>query len=72
MTDPGPTLSPAGAEAVWRRAAQLQAEAARRLDDRSRTLALAGEPAVVVSAGLDRSLRRSPASRRSPPPSSDP
>lgn len=45
MTDPHQTLSPDHAEAVWRRAAQLQAEAARRLDERSRTLALAGESA---------------------------
>lgn len=42
MTEPGTSLSPDRAAAVWRRAAQLQAEAAQRLEERSRTLAVAG------------------------------
>lgn len=45
MTEPGETLSPDHAAAVWRRAAQLQAEAAQRLDERSRALAVRGEAA---------------------------
>lgn len=45
MTEPGTSLSPDRAAAVWRRAAQLQAEAAQRLEERSRTLAVHGEPA---------------------------
>jgi hypothetical protein len=45
MTESDESLSPDRAAAVWRRAAQLQAEAAQRLDERSRTLAVRGEPA---------------------------
>jgi hypothetical protein len=45
MTEPEGSLSPDRAAAVWRRAAQLQAEAAQRLEARSRTLAVRGEPA---------------------------
>jgi hypothetical protein len=37
--EPDDTLSPQHAEAVWRRAAQLQAQAAQRLEERSRALA---------------------------------
>jgi eukaryotic-like serine/threonine-protein kinase len=66
MTDPDETLAPDRAEAVWRRAAQLQAEAARRLEERSRALARAGDAAAhpdhftleevraaAVAAGID-------------------
>jgi hypothetical protein len=45
MTEPNESLSPERAAAVWKRAAQLQAEAAQRLDERSRALAVRGEPA---------------------------
>lgn len=45
MTESDGSLSPERAAAVWRRAAQLQAEAAQRLDERSRALAVRGEPA---------------------------
>ncbi|HYW11686.1 MAG TPA: hypothetical protein VE871_06995 [Longimicrobium sp.] len=45
MTDSHDQLSPDRAAAVWRRAAQLQAEAAQRLDERSRALAVRGDPA---------------------------
>jgi hypothetical protein len=45
MTKPDESLSPDRAAAVWRRAAQLQAEAVQRLDERSRTLAVRGDPA---------------------------
>lgn len=45
MTESNQALSPDQAAAVWRRAAQLQAEAAQRLDERSRALAVRGEPA---------------------------
>ena len=44
MTEPHESLSPERAAAVWKRAAQLQAEAAQRLDERSRALAVRGEP----------------------------
>ena len=45
MSEPNESLSPERAAAVWKRAAQLQAEAAQRLDERSRALAVRGEPA---------------------------
>ncbi len=45
MTESDDHLSPDRAAAVWRRAAQLQAEAAQRLDERSRALAVRGAPA---------------------------
>jgi hypothetical protein len=45
MTESDDHLSPDRAAAVWRRAAQLQAEAAQRLDERSRALAVRGDPA---------------------------
>lgn len=43
MTQSDDHLSPESAAAVWRRAAQLQAEAAQRLDERSRALAVRGD-----------------------------
>ncbi|HST57785.1 MAG TPA: hypothetical protein VLK84_03785, partial [Longimicrobium sp.] len=43
MTESDDHLSPDRAAAVWRRAAQLQAEAAQRLDERSRALAVRGD-----------------------------
>jgi hypothetical protein len=45
MTEPEGTLSPERAAAVWRRAAQLQAEAAQRLDERSQALTVGRESA---------------------------
>jgi hypothetical protein len=45
MMDSDGPLSPERAAAVWRRAAQLQAEAAQRLDERSRALAVRGDTA---------------------------
>ena len=49
MTEPEGTLSPDRAAAVWRRAAQLQAEAAQRLDERSRSLGT-GDPSADPQA----------------------
>lgn len=40
MTEPEATLSPERAAEVWRRAAQLQAQAAQRLEERSHALAI--------------------------------
>lgn len=45
MSDPGESLSPERAAEVWRRAAQLQAQAAQRLEERSRVLAIGGQSA---------------------------
>jgi hypothetical protein len=47
MTEPNESLSPERAAAVLQRAAQLQAEAAQRLDERSGALAAAGEPGAA-------------------------
>lgn len=45
MAEPGDSLSPERAAEVWRRAAQLQAQAAQRLEERSRALAIGGASA---------------------------
>jgi len=45
MSESGQGFSPERAEAVWRRAAQLQAEAAQRMEERSRALAVRGHAA---------------------------
>lgn len=44
MSGSEPTIPEERAQAIWRRAARLQAEAERRMEERARTLAAADEP----------------------------